>query len=325
MSNEVKNTTIKPVELLSNNRKLKRNYSKITTSQQLMKEEKKKIKQQRNTLQNEIKLRLQSDYQEFQKTRTFRFPSWLYGHLRGTLLKVPVEDCPRFGDRAYLELDSSRTAFISIDMQVDFCGSKGYVDVMKYDLSLTSAPIKSIRRILESIREKTDIKVIHTREGHQPDLSDAPYNKILRSKLIGNGVGIGDIPDGGLGRLLIRGEKNWDIIEELYPIEGEYIVDKAGKGAFGQSNLPLILKNLNITHLVITGITTDVCVHTIMREANDFGYWCMLLKDGTGATDFDNHQAAIKQIKMQGGVFGWVSDSDSFIKSIRAAFKNKST
>jgi nicotinamidase-related amidase len=177
--------------------------------------------------------------------------------------------------------------------------------------------------VLDTIRNGTDIKVIHTREGHLPDLSDAPYNKVLRSKIIGDGIGIGDIPQGGLGRLLIRGEKNWDIIDDLYPIPGEYVVDKAGKGGFGQSNLPLLLKNLGITHLLITGITTDVCVHTIMREANDNGYWCTLLKDGTGATDYGNYQAAIKQVKMQGGVFGWVSDSSKFVHAVKSTFDNK--
>jgi nicotinamidase-related amidase len=267
--------------------------------------------------------RVEQDYQEFKKTRTFRYPTWLYGPIKGRLFKVEVEDCPRFGETAYVEFDSARTAFLSIDMQVDFCGQKGYVDVMGYDLGLTSAPIKPIHYVLYNIRNGTDIKVIYTREGHVPDLSDAPYNKVLRSKIIGNGVGIGDTPDGGLGRLLVRGEKNWDIIDDLYPIPGEYVVDKAGKGAFGQSNLPLLLKNLGVTHLVITGITTDVCVHTIMREANDYGYWCVLLKDGTGATDYTNYQAAIKQIKMQGGVFGWVSDSKRFVEGVKSAFKNK--
>ena len=267
--------------------------------------------------------RVEQDYQEFKKTRTFRYPTWLYGPIKGRLFKVEVEDCPRFGETAYVEFDSARTAFLSIDMQVDFCGQKGYVDVMGYDLGLTSAPIKPIHYVLYNIRNGTDIKVIYTREGHVPDLSDAPYNKVLRSKIIGNGVGIGDTPNGGLGRLLVRGEKNWDIIDDLYPIPGEYVVDKAGKGAFGQSNLPLLLKNLGVTHLVITGITTDVCVHTIMREANDSGYWCVLLKDGTGATDYGNHQAAIKQIKMQGGVFGWVSDSKRFVDGVKSAFKNE--
>lgn len=271
-------------------------------------------------VRDEIVDRVERDYVKFKEDHTFKFPTWLYGPVKGKLLTVEVEDCPRFGDKAFVEFDSARTAFISVDMQVDFCGPKGYVDVMGYDLGLTSAPIKSIMYVLETIRNGTDIKVVHTREGHLPDLSDAPYNKILRSKIIGNGVGIGDTPNGGLGRLLIRGEKNWDIIDDVYPIPGEYIIDKAGKGAFGQSNLPLILRNLGITHLIITGITADVCVHTIMREANDNGYWCLLLKDGTGATDYDNYQAAIKQIKMQGGVFGWVSDSPRFVKAVKSAF-----
>jgi biuret amidohydrolase len=272
---------------------------------------------------DEMLKRVEEDYEEFKKTRTFKYPTWLYGPIKGRSFKVEVEDCPRFGDKAYVEFDSARTAFISVDMQIDFCGPKGYVDVMGYDLGLTSAPIKPIHFVLHTIRDGTDIKVIHTREGHLPDLSDAPYNKVLRSKIIGNGVGIGDTPKGGLGKLLVRGEKNWDIIDDLYPIEGEYVVDKAGKGAFGQSNMPLLLKNLGITHLVITGITTDVCVHTIMREANDNGYWCLLLKDGTGATDYGNYQAAIKQVKMQGGVFGWVSDSRKFVDGVRMAFKDR--
>lgn len=271
-------------------------------------------------VRDEIVDRVERDYVKFKEDHTFKFPTWLYGPVKGKLLTVEVEDCPRFGDKAFVEFDSARTAFISVDMQVDFCGPKGYVDVMGYDLGLTSAPIKSIMYVLETIRNGTDIKVVHTREGHLPDLSDAPYNKILRSKIIGNGVGIGDTPKGGLGRLLIRGEKNWDIIDDVYPIPGEYIIDKVGKGAFGQSNLPLVLRNLGITHLIITGITADVCVHTIMREANDNGYWCLLLKDGTGATDYDNYQAAIKQIKMQGGVFGWVSDSPRFVKAVKSAF-----
>lgn len=259
--------------------------------------------------------RVQEAYDRFQETRTFEFPAWLYGPPKGTLFNVEVEDCPRFGDTAYVQFDSARTAFLSIDMQTDFCGPRGYVDVMGYDLSLTAAAIEPIKNVLNAIRG-TDITVIHTREGHEPDLSDAPFNKILRSKIIGDGVGIGDMIPGGAGRLLVRGEKNWDIIDELYPIPGEIVVDKAGKGAFGSSTIHMILKNLGITHLVITGITTDVCVHTIMREANDYGYWCVLLKDGTGATDYGNHEAAIKSIKMQGGVFGWVSDSRRFIEAV---------
>ncbi|HMM22425.1 MAG TPA: isochorismatase family cysteine hydrolase [Selenomonadales bacterium] len=254
-------------------------------------------------------------YKKFQETKTFEFPTWLYGEPVGKLFKVEVEDCPRFGDTAWVEMDSARTAFVAIDMQIDFCGKKGYVDVMGYDLSMTAGPLKPIKACLDAVRG-TDIKVIHTREGHEPDLSDAPFNKVLRSKIIGDGVGIGDVPPNGLGRLLVRGQKNWDLHEDVYPVPGEVVVDKAGKGAFGSSTMHMILKNLGITHLVITGITTDVCVHTIMREANDYGFWCVLLKDCTGATDYGNYQAAVKSVKMQGGVFGNVTDSERFIKAV---------
>lgn len=262
--------------------------------------------------------KVEEAYEKFKETKTFEFPTWLYGEPIGKLFKVEVEDCPNFGDTAYVEMDSARTAFISVDMQIDFCGKNGYVDVMGYDLNNTAAALEPIHNALEAIRG-TDIKVIHTREGHEPDLSDAPFNKVLRSKIIGDGVGIGDIPKDGLGRLLVRGEPNWDINEYVYPIEGERVIDKAGKGAFGSSTLHMVLKNLGITHIIICGITTDVCVHTIMREANDYGYWCILMKDGTGATDMGNHAAAIKSVKMQGGVFGNVTDSERFIKAVKEA------
>lgn len=262
--------------------------------------------------------RVEEAYKYFLETKTFAFPRWLYGEPIGKLIRLEVEDCPNFGDTAYVEMDSARTAFIAVDMQTDFCGKKGYVDVMGYDLNNTASALEPIANALEAIRG-TDIKVIHTREGHEPDLSDAPFNKLLRSKIIGNGVGIGDIPNNGLGRLLVRGEVNWDLHEKVYPVPGETIVDKAGKGAFGSSTIHMMLKNLGITHIVICGITTDVCVHTIMREANDYGYWCTLMKDGTGATDMGNHEAAIKSVKMQGGVFGNVTDSKRLIEAVKAA------
>ena len=262
--------------------------------------------------------KVEEAYEEFRKTKTYKYPEWLYGEPKGKIIKLKVEDAPKFGQSSYLEMDSGRTAFISIDMQTDFAGDKGYVDVMGYDLKATSGPVEPIKRVLETVRG-TDIRVVHTREGHLPDLSDAPFNKVLRSKIIGYGVGIGETPEGGMGKLLVRGEANWDIVDDLYPIEGEYIIDKAGKGAFGMSNIHLLLKNLNVNYLVISGITTDVCVHTIMREANDYGYWCVLLKDCTGATDEENYLSAIKSIKMQGGVFGNVSDSETFIQAVKEA------
>lgn len=259
--------------------------------------------------------RIEEAAETFAETKTFVYPDWIYGPPKGTTFKLEIEDSPNFGDVSYVEFDSGRTALVVIDMQTDFVGEHGYVDTMGYDLSLTSSAIKPIKSVLDVVRG-TDISVVHTREGHEPDLSDAPFNKVLRSKLIGDGIGIGDVIPGS-GRLLTRGEPNWDIVEELYPVEGEIVIDKAGKGAFTTSNIHLILKNKGITHLVITGVTTDVCVHTIMREANDFGYWCTVLKDCTGATDPDIHKAAIKSVKMQGGVFGWVSDSERFIKAVR--------
>ncbi|WP_423147839.1 cysteine hydrolase family protein [Rubrolithibacter danxiaensis] len=257
----------------------------------------------------------QKDYEDFQKDRTFKFPAWQYGQPKGKLFKVECEDNPNFGETSFLEFDSGRTAFLSIDFQIDFCGENGYVDVMKYPLENTAVPLSATRKVLDVVR-RTDITVIHTREGHLPDLSDCPYNKLLRSKIIGKGVGIGEKPEGGIGRLLVRGSKSWGIVKEVEPIEGEILIDKAGKGAMGVSNLHMTLQNLGITHLVIVGITTDVCVNTVMTEANDLGFWCLVLKDCTGATDKDNYAGAIKSTKMQGGVFGWVSDSERFIKAL---------
>lgn len=269
-----------------------------------------------NASREEFLARVQEAYDHFQKTKTIVFPTWQYGEPKGKLFMVEVEDTPNFGQNAYIELDSARTAFLSVDMQKDFVGKGGYVDIMGYDLSNTSSAIKPLKNVLDVIRG-TDIKVMHTREGHEPDLSDAPFNKVLRSKLIGNGIGIGEAPKETGSRLLTRGEENWDIVDETYPIPGEYVIDKSGKGAFASSPMHIVLKNLNISHLVIAGVTTDVCVHTIMREANDLGYWCIVLKDATGATDPNIHKEAIKSVKMQGGVFGNVTNTEKFINAVK--------
>jgi nicotinamidase-related amidase len=210
------------------------------------------------------------------------------------------------------DFDPKRTALIVIDMQRDFVEPGGFGEQLGNDVSQLRRVIKPLQRVLHAMR-KAGYTVIHTREGHRPDLSDCPPSKIARGRL---SCGIGDA--GPMGRILIRGEKGHDIIDELKPEGGETVVDKPGKGAFFATDLGFILQNRGISSLVVTGVTTEVCVNTTVREANDRGYECLVLEDCVGSYFPEFQDYALRMIKAQGGIFGWVTSSEKLLASIGA-------
>ncbi len=195
-------------------------------------------------------------------------------------------------------------------MQRDFLEPGGFGEMLGNDVSLLRRAIEPCRRILDAARA-AGLLVVHTREGHRPDLADVPPSKLARGRLE---TGIGG--DGPMGRILIRGEPGHDIIPELAPIDGEPVIDKSGKGAFYETDLDLILRNSAIRTLIVGGVTTEVCVHTTVREANDRGYECLVLEDCTGSYFAEFQRVGIEMIKAQGGIFGWVSDSQKALAGL---------
>jgi len=209
-----------------------------------------------------------------------------------------------------IAVDFARTAIVIIDMQRDFLEPGGFGETLGNDVSLLQRAVDPIRRLLAKARE-TGVFVIHTREGHRPDLSDAPKAKIERGS---PDLRIG--AKGPMGRILVRGEPGHDIIPELYPKSGEPVVDKPGKGAFYATELQSILDNRDIENLIVCGVTTEVCVHTTVREGNDRGFRCIVPSDCCASYFPEFHAAGLAMIRAQGGIFGWVTDSERVISAI---------
>src|ERR1700759_3530919 len=214
---------------------------------------------------------------------------------------------------APLSVDLDRAALVIIDMQRDFLEPGGFGEALGNDVSRLQAAVSPCREVLGAAR-RLGMLVIHTREGHRPDLTDAPPHKVLRGDPT---TRIG--APGPMGRILGRGEPGQDIIAELYPIPGEPVIDKPGKGAFYQTDLDLMLRNRGIDTLLVCGVTTEVCVNTTIREANDRGYRCIVLADCCGSYFPEFHAAGLAMIKAQGGIFGSVATSQSLLSAMAVA------
>ena len=206
--------------------------------------------------------------------------------------------------------DPARAALVMIDFQRDFVDPGGFGEALGNDVSLLRRAVPAAARVLRAARERS-LLVVHTREGHRSDLSDCPPSKKARGRLK---AGIGD--HGPMGRILVRGEAGHDIVKELYPEAGEPVIDKPGKGAFYATDLDAILKHRGIRQLIVCGVTTEVCVTTTVREANDRGYDCLVLEDCVASYFPVFHEAALEMVKAQGGIFGWVADSTHFLKAL---------
>jgi len=214
---------------------------------------------------------------------------------------------------ASIAFDPRRTALVIIDMQRDFLEPGGFGEALGNDVSLLRRAIEPCATALAAARTK-GVLVIHTREGHRPDLSDAPPAKLARgapTKRIGD--------PGPMGRILVRGEPGHAIIPALAPAPEEPVIDKPGKGAFHQTDLEQLLKNRRIDTLIVCGVTTEVCVHTTIREANDRGYRCVALADACASYFPEFHRVGLEMIKAQGGIFGWVSNAGRFAKALGIA------
>ena len=209
------------------------------------------------------------------------------------------------------EFDPATTALMIIDMQRDFVDAGGFGEALGNDVSLLRKAIAPTKQVLDAARRR-GLVVIHTREGHRADLSDLPLNKKVRGRLK---TGIGD--KGPMGRILVRGEYGHDIIDELKPASGEPVVDKPGKGAFYATDLDAMLHNKGIRRLVVCGVTTEVCVNTTVREANDRGYDCLVLEDCVGSYFPEFHEVGLRMIAAQGGIFGWVAASPELLSHLQ--------